>query len=162
MDDLPPLLVATFGNPLAGDDAVGHMVAERIRARPMEGVEVVELGLRPMGLLDHLQGRSGLYIVDAVRVAGVPPGRVVDMDWFGPERPLLEIEKGMGSTHALSVAHVIALAERLALLPRAVRVLGLTVRRPELGRPATGAVRRNVQALVRRIERRAAAGRKAA
>lgn len=159
MDDLPPLLVATFGNPLAGDDAVGHMVAGRIRARPMEGVEVVELGLRPMGLLDHLEGRSGLYIVDAVWVDGMPPGRVVDVDWFGPERPFLRVEKGMGSTHTMSVAHVIALAERLALLPRAVRVLGLTVRWPELGRRPTEVVRRSMQALVDRIERRA--GRKA-
>ncbi len=150
-----PVLVAAFGNPMAGDDAVGHRVALRIRARPMEGVEVVELATRPMDLVLHLAGRKMLLIVDAVWIAGERPGRIVDMDWFGPERPLLAVEKA-GGTHSMSVAHAVALAERLALLPPAVRVLGLTVRRPELGRPLTGVVRRSVRDLAHRIEQRAA------
>ena len=154
-DEVAPILVATFGNPMAADDALGHLVADRMRARPIAGAEVVELGTRPVSLLHHLDGRTTLYIVDAVWIAGRRPGGLVDIDWFGPDRPLLEVETRSGSTHTTSVAHAVALAEKLALLPRAVRVLGLTVRWPELGRPPTGAVLERVGDLVRRIEWRA-------
>ncbi len=150
-----PLLVATFGNALAGDDALGPLVAREILARPLDGVAVVELDIRPVGLLNHLAGRSTLYVVDAVWDEGEAPGRLVDVDWFDPERPLLDVENTGGSTHTLSVAHVIALAEGLRLLPRTVRILGLTARRPEVGRPLTPAVRRGVPELVRRIAWRA-------
>ena len=153
-EGVAPVLVAAFGNPMAGDDAVGHLVALSIRARPLAGVEVVELGTRPVDLVLHLADRKMLLIVDAVWVDGESPGRIVDIDWFGPERPLLAVERP-GGTHSMSVAHTVALAEQLALLPRAVRLLGLTVRRPELGRPLSEVVRRSVRDLVHRIEQRA-------
>ena len=70
-----PLLVAAFGNDMAADDAFGPLVAEALRAMAPAGVEVVNLGMRPAALLDHLAGRAALCVVDAARGAGLAEER---------------------------------------------------------------------------------------
>ena len=50
----PQILVAAYGNELAGDDSFGPLVVEALRAMATVGVEVISLGMRPASLLDHL------------------------------------------------------------------------------------------------------------
>ena len=73
---MAPILVACCGNPLAGDDAFGHLVAEELQHDPMVGVEVLDLAMNPASLLDqNLEGRRVLLIVDAAEVPGARRGR---------------------------------------------------------------------------------------
>ena len=65
-----PILVAAYGNDLAGDDAFGPLVAEAVRAKVLAGVEVVNLGMKPASLLVHLAGRRAVCVVDAARCEG--------------------------------------------------------------------------------------------
>ena len=58
---VPPLLVATFGNTMAGDDAFGQLVGDRVSSMELPGVEVANLGAQPYGLVHRLEGgRDGL------------------------------------------------------------------------------------------------------
>ena len=55
MPDIPPpILIAAYGNDMAGDDSFGPLVAEAVSAMALVGVEVVNLGMKPASLLDHL------------------------------------------------------------------------------------------------------------
>ena len=95
-----PILVAACGtprNPWMKGDALGPLVAARLRQRRAEKrpelrewvdrVEIVDLGMRPAGLLDVLPGHQALAVVDALMGGGLTPGQVVEMDWFDPGRP---------------------------------------------------------------------------
>ena len=77
-----PILVVAYGNDLAADDAFGPLVAEAVRAKAVEGVEVLNLGMKPAGLLDHLAGRRAVCVVDAARCDGLPPGTLMEVDFF--------------------------------------------------------------------------------
>jgi hydrogenase maturation protease len=151
MPDAPePILVAAFGNEMAGDDAFGPRVAEAVRAMAIPGVEVVALGMKPAGLLDQLAGRRALCVVDAARCDGVPTGTLLDLDFFGANRPSLVHDTAL-STHGLSVADEIELARRLDLCPEEVRLVAVAAGSVEVGRSISGEVLRQVSAAADRI-----------
>jgi Ni,Fe-hydrogenase maturation factor len=81
MPKTAPILVAVCGNADAGDDALGPLVAGALHAHALLNIEVLNLGLRPAALLDHLPDRHALLLVDAVQLPGVPAGRIVECDW---------------------------------------------------------------------------------
>jgi hydrogenase maturation protease len=145
-----PVLIVTCGNPNAGDDGFGHAVAEALRADPLPGVTVAELGVRPAGLLDHPQAYAALIIVDAVRCPSEKPGSLMDMDWFDPSRPALKSE-GALSTHGISLGQQIELGQSLGLLPFVVRVVGVNIAQTEIGYPMTEAVEKCIPDAVRII-----------
>ena len=126
MKQSAPILVAAVGNPMAGDDIFGHLVAEALQAEPLAGVEVIELDTHPARLLDHLEGRNTLYVVDAAWCPDEKLGRMIDLDWFDPARPPLMNERSL-STHGISVGDQLRLCQRLKLLPPVVRLLAVTI-----------------------------------
>jgi len=136
-----PILIVTCGNPDAGDDGFGHGVAEALRADPLPGVTVVELGTRPADLLDYAEGYAALIIVDAVCCPGEKPGRLIEMDWFDTARPVLKSEDAL-STHGISLGRQIDLGQSLGMLPFFVRLVGVNLAQAEIGCPMTEAVRK--------------------
>jgi hydrogenase maturation protease len=121
-----PILITGCGNADAADDGFGLQVVRRLAQHPVEGVELLELGSRPAFLLDHLQERAGLIVIDAAMAAGIPTGRIFDEDWYGPVRQDLLAEKSC-STHGLGIVTQLALAQTLGLLPVRTRLLGITI-----------------------------------
>ena len=136
-----PVLIVTCGNPDAGDDGFGPAVAEVLRADPLAGVTVTELGTRPADLLDYAQGYAALVIVDAVCCPGEKPGGLIEVDWFDPARPISKSEKAL-STHGISLGRQIELGQSLKMLPSVVRLVGVNIVQSEIGCPMTEAVRR--------------------
>lgn len=130
------ILIAACGNVMASDDAFGPRVASELRQRDLPGVEVVDLDIRPAALLDYLPGKSGLVLIDAVVAPGVEPGRVLDLDWFSPQRPELINDDTM-STHGLSIAMQLDLAKKLGLLPKRVRLVAACIEPAKVGEPAS-------------------------
>jgi hydrogenase maturation protease len=145
-----PILVAAYGNDMAADDALGPLVAEAVRAMALAGVEVVSLGMKPASLLDHLVGRRAVCVVDAARCDGMLVGTLIDADFFAADRPPLVHDASL-STHGLSVADELALARRLGLCPKVVRLVAVVAGSVEVGRPAGDEVVRQVPAAARRI-----------
>ena len=115
---VPRTGVACLGNRFRGDDGVGLLVADRLRAA---GVDVQECQDEPTRLLDAWRDLDRLVLVDAVR-SGAPPGTVHRVDASSGELPR---ELGLSSSHLFGVAETIALARALDRLPAHVVVYGV-------------------------------------
>ena len=148
---LTRVLVAACGNRVAGDDAFGPLVAERLSGRVTSALDIIDLGLRPIGLVDHLEGYLGLIIVDAV-VGFVTESSsdLVDMDFAADGRPELRHDVAL-SSHGLSIEHELRLAETLGILPGRVHLIGVVASCVEVGLPPTQGVLRCIEPAVERV-----------
>jgi hydrogenase maturation protease len=107
-----------LGSPFRGDDAVGPLVAQRLRAA---GATVLDCREEPTRLVDLWDELDTLVVVDAVRT-GAPAGTLHRIDvGAGP----LPREVGLASTHAVGVADALELGRALGRAPRRVVLLGV-------------------------------------
>jgi hydrogenase maturation protease len=117
-----PIRIVGVGSPL-GDDALAWEVVRNLRQRQglPSDVEVymVEGGQR---LLDRLDGRGTLFLIDAL-VAGTRPGTIHRFVWPHPSIEALR----PGSTHDLRPAEALRLAEALGIAPPHIVVFGIEV-----------------------------------
>jgi hydrogenase maturation protease len=118
-DERLPVRVIGCGSP-RGDDAVAWEVIRRLgEERLVAGVALhaVEGGHQ---LLDLLDGRGTLLLIDAVS-SGAAPGTIHRFDW--PKLPIESLRPG--STHDLGPGEALRLAGTLGLLPPRVVVWGI-------------------------------------
>jgi hydrogenase maturation protease len=136
-------VVACVGNSYRGDDAVGIVVAERLRGQA-GAIEVVLCEQEPSRLLDAWDGANVALVVDAV-VSGSAPGTIHRFD--ASEDPLPD---GVfrGSTHAFGVGEVIEVARALGRLPGRVLVYGVEGSRFGAGEEMSADVSAAADALV--------------
>jgi hydrogenase maturation protease len=100
--------VIGLGSRLAGDDAVGLAIVERLDDEGVPpGVELLQAP-DTAGLISLLQTPHPVIIVDAVLGAG-PPGELVEL----AETQIGAVEARLVSTHGLDVAGAITLARIL-------------------------------------------------
>jgi hydrogenase maturation protease len=145
------VLVVALGNPDLADDGVGARVATVLRERDDARLRVVEIGARgASALLDALGGEGGLIVVDGVMGPGLDPGAVVDVDCRDPRRPRFARDAAI-SSHAISLAEQLMLADRLGMLPARVRVVGVSVASVRVGEAMAPAVRDAVPEAVARV-----------
>lgn len=110
-----------IGNTYRGDDAVGILVARRVRALTPLEVRVLEEEGEPTDLIDAWAEARRVVLIDAI-VSGGAPGAV---HRFEPRVEPLHAELFRYSTHALSVAEVIELARALDRLPAHLVLYGI-------------------------------------
>ena len=137
-----------MGAHLRGDDTVGLVVADQLRASGAR-LQVHELTGDLTDLLDLFDGADEVWVVDALS-SGRPPGTVVEIELGTPGAALLEAER-LRSSHALGVADVLALGRQLGRMPRRLRAFGIEGADFGLGRPLSAPVARAAGAVVRRI-----------
>ena len=98
-----PVLVLAVGNPSRGDDALGPLLAARVEAAALPGVEVItEFQLQVENALD-LVGRERVVFVDAGTGTPAP----FDLHRAGPAAEFLH------TSHAISPEAVLATYERI-------------------------------------------------
>lgn len=141
------------GNWFRGDDAVGLLVAERVREAGPPAVEVVEVEGEPTSMIEAWEGASRVYVVDAVSSGG-DPGAVYRFDALVQAPPA---QFGRGGTHALSVAEVVELARALDRLPERLVVYGIEGASFTAGTEVTPSVRRAARSAADRVLREVAA-----
>jgi len=124
---------ACLGSLYRGDDAVGPLVADRLRAA---GAVVLECHDEPTRLLDAWAGLDLVVIVDAVS-SGAPVGTVHRVD---PGDGPLPRDLGLASTHAFSVPDALELGRALGQAPRRVIVVGVEGSAFGMGDPITAEV----------------------
>jgi hydrogenase maturation protease len=140
-----PVRVVGLGSP-AGDDALGWTaVIEMQKAIREEGFEFHRVP-GGQGLLDLLDGRGTLILLDAARGGG-DPGTIHRLDGFDARLDVLL----PGTTHGLGAAAALELAATLGLLPPQVVVFGMEVADLSPGAALSPAVAAALPELVRQV-----------
>jgi hydrogenase maturation protease len=115
------MLVIGVGNWYRTDDAVGLVVARKLRAMNLPGVLVKEENGEGVALMDAWQGNEHVIIVDAAS-SGSRPGTVHTLNADSTTIPSAFFHY---SSHAFSVAESIELARALKQLPSQLIVYGI-------------------------------------
>jgi hydrogenase maturation protease len=140
-------LVLGLGNELAGDDAVGLLVAKALREE-LEGVaDVVESSASGLALIEAFAGYDRAVVVDAIKTGRNPPGTVTEMALANVGRVVAP------SLHHAGLPELAAVAERLGLrFPAQTRVLAVEVVDPyTIGAGLSEPVEAAVGEAVRRV-----------
>ncbi len=116
-----PLRVVGLGSH-SGDDALGWLVVEQLQQAIREGGIEFHCVLGGQGLLDAMDGKGTLVLIDAVGAAGVP-GTVHRLDGFEGRLDVLR----PATTHGFGAAAALELAAAVGLLPPRVVVFGMEV-----------------------------------
>jgi hydrogenase maturation protease len=140
-------LVLGLGNELAGDDAIGLLVARAVRDELDGEADVVESSASGFALIEVLAGYERAIVIDAIVTGRNPPGTITEMGMDEVGRVVAP------STHQAGLPELAAVAERLGLaFPAQTRVLAVEVEDPyTLGAPLSGSVARAQDELVRRV-----------
>ncbi len=115
-------LIIGLGNPLRGDDGVGVRLAQMLANRALpDGVEVLDGGTQGLGIVNLMEGRQRVILVDAAEI-GRAPGEFVRFEWG--EVHLLGDDEHL-SVHAAGLRDALALAQALKMLPQEVIIFGV-------------------------------------
>ena len=119
----PPFLklIIGIGNEYRGDDAVGLIVARRLKDRLMDSVTVLEQGGDGVALMEAWRSAETVIVIDAV-ASGAAPGAIHRFD--ANTRPIPK-NAFRCSTHAFGVAEAIELSRALDEFPRSLVVYGI-------------------------------------
>lgn len=135
-----PIRIVGIGSP-NGDDRAGWEAAWRLRECSLQAtIHTVDGG---QGLLDVLDGKGTLLLIDALEPTG-HPGYRIRCTW--PDNNLRFLSPG--STHDFSPLVALRLAESLGLLPQRVEVFGIEGEKWGPGDALTPAVAHSVAELV--------------
>jgi len=140
-------LVIGLGNEYRRDDAVGLVVARRLREAAPESVLVLEETGEGASLLESWQDADTVILIDAVQ-SGAAPGTVHRLD--ARARPIAR-EFFRFSTHAFGLAEAVELARALGRLPPRLIVYGVEGKSFEAGVGLSPEVEAAAQVAVERV-----------
>jgi hydrogenase maturation protease len=136
---------------LRGDDAIGLLIAERLRARAIgQGIDVVSGASDAASLLAQFEGAAAVIAVDCARGGG-PPGTILRL----PPDPKTWPRARPTSSHGNALADAVALGEALGCLPERLSVLVVVGEAFGIGAPLSPAVRDAMPALAACVLREA-------
>ena len=119
---LPATLIIGLGNLLRGDDGVGVRVAQLLARQTLPNdVEVVDGGTQGLGLVNLMEGRRRMILVDAADV-GKTPGEFVR---FTLDKAVLRGDEQHLSIHTAGLREALLLAQALKMLPDEVVIFGV-------------------------------------
>ncbi len=119
---LPSTLIIGLGNPLRGDDGVGVCVAQMLAQQALPNdVEVVDGGTQGLGLVNLMEGRRRIILVDAADV-GKNPGQFIR---FTLDKAVLQGDDQPLSIHTAGLREALLMAEALKVLPDEVVIFGM-------------------------------------
>ena len=115
---MKPTLILGLGNLLQCDDGVGCRVAQALEQRALPAdVDILDAGTPGVGLLNLMQDRQRVIIIDAAEM-GLQPG---EFRRFGAEDVQLTGAKERISLHRTGIVDTLALAQQLNIaLPQIV------------------------------------------
>jgi len=140
-------LIIGLGNEYRRDDAVGLVVARRLREAAPESVLVLEETGEGASLLESWQDAHTVILIDAVQ-SGAAPGTVHRLD--ARAKPIAK-KFFRFSTHAFGLAEAVELARALGRLPPRLIVYGIEGKRFEAGVGLSPEVKAVVGEVVERV-----------
>ena len=119
---LPPTLIIGLGNTLRGDDGVGVCLVKMLARQTLpDGVEVFDGGTQGLGIVNLMEGRRRVILVDAADV-GKTPGQFMRLTLN--EVSLSGYDQHL-SLHAAGLRDALLLAQALKVLPDEVVIFGV-------------------------------------
>ncbi len=157
---LPPqarVLIIGIGNEYRSDDAVGLIVARRLKDRAHEGVAILEQSGEGTALMETWRRAKNVVVIDAARTAA-KAGAVYRFDAHDERLPARFFNY---STHAFGLAEAIELARAMNQLPAKLVVYGVEGKNFASGVGLSREVEKAAQVVAERImsELREACGR---
>ena len=142
------ILVIGVGNADCGDDGVGRAAIERLNRSGIEFVDTVCAPGEPSQLIELFDGRSAVFLIDAVEVVRTP-GRIHRFDVC--DRALPAEFSQPTSTHGMGVHEAIELARAIGGLPPLSIVYAVEGVQFEPGAAMTPEVRSSLPVLCARL-----------
>jgi hydrogenase maturation protease len=146
----PRLKVIGVGNEWRGDDAVGLLVARRLKEDQLPQVEIAECRGTLTAVREAWKDTAGVIVVDAV-VSGGPPGTIYRFDAHGAGVPV-ELSRSP-SSHGWGVAEALALGKVFQELPPWLIIYGIEGQNFGPGQEVSQEVTAAIPEAVRRIRR---------
>jgi hydrogenase maturation protease len=137
-------LVVGLGNDFRNDDGAGLAALRLFGNRGIQGIKTVELRDDLTKLIDHLQGVTTAYIIDAVR-SDSPPGTIHRFEATENCSSPTDLPR---STHGLSLRNLLELARLQGEMPKKVVIYGIEGEQFGYGNTLTPAVHDAVSAVV--------------
>jgi hydrogenase maturation protease len=135
------ILVIGVGNEYRGDDAVGLLVARRVKEFGLKNIKAIEESGEGAHLIEAWKGAETVIIVDAVS-SGSNPGSVHRFDVTAQKIPSKFFRH---SSHAFSVVEAIELARTMSRLPSRLIVVGVEGHSFEVGVGISSEVKQAVE-----------------
>jgi len=142
-----PTLIIGLGNEYRRDDAVGLVVARRLREAAPESARVLEESGEGASLMESWQDADAVILIDAVH-SGAKPGTLHRLDAHA--QPIAK-KFFRFSTHAFGVAEAVELARTLGRLPPRLIVYGVEGKSFEAGVGLSPEVEAGAQRVVERV-----------
>ncbi len=122
-------LIIGVGNEYRGDDAVGLIVARRLKEQVLGHVKVLEENGEGTALMESWKDADKVILIDAIH-SGAKPGTLHRLDAHARPIPTRFFHY---STHAFGVSEAIELARALSKLPQQLIVYGIEGKSFEAG-----------------------------
>ena len=143
-----PILIIGVGNAYRGDDAVGLRIAQDIKKKSPDHVNVIEQSGDGISLMDSWKDSDAVILIDAVH-SGAQPGTIHRFDVHTQTIPTKFFHY---STHAFGVAEAIELARALKQLPKNLIVYGIEGKCFEAGIGISLEVEKAVEEVMMRVK----------
>jgi hydrogenase maturation protease len=142
-----PLIIG-LGNLLAGDDAAGRVVAQKLAALGTINFDIAESSGEMSQLLALMDDRDQVLLIDACH-SGAPIGTLFEFNTVATPLPS---ELSHQSTHGFGLAEAIELARALGKLPRRCTVYSIEGRCFDQGAELSPAVSQTIEDLFLEIK----------
>ncbi|MDX2040765.1 MAG: hydrogenase maturation protease [Acidobacteriota bacterium] len=140
-------IVIGVGNEYRGDDAIGLLVARRLKELPVPHTQIIEAGGEGAALMEAWKEAETVILIDAVQ-SGASAGTIHRLDAQAQQIPQRFFRY---STHAFSVAEAIELARALNQLPARLLLYGIEGKDFAAGAELSTEVRYAAEEVIRRV-----------
>jgi len=146
----PRLKVIGVGNEWRGDDAVGLLVARRLKKDQLPRVQIAESRATVTAVQEAWKDAAGVIVVDAL-VSGGRPGAIYRFNAYGGGVPV-QLSRSL-SSHGWGVAEALALGNVFQELPPWLIIYGIEGKNFGPGQEVSQEVEAAIPEAVRRIRR---------
>lgn len=147
-----PLRIIGIGNLLAGDDAAGIRVANKLRKLQLSGVDILVAEQAPLDILNFLEGAEWAILVDAIK-SRKAAGMIVRLEF---PRDLAQLNSftwtsGMPSTHMLGLGEALSLGIELKSIPSSIILYGIELGQTQMGETLSPIISEAIDTAVKHI-----------
>ena len=146
-----PVRIIGIGNPSAGDDSLGMIIARKLKKLHSSGVDIVEAGMAPLDILHLLEGATSAILVDAT-MSGQGVGTITRLELPRDMHQLTHFSwSSSSSTHQFGLADSLILGMELRTLPQHLTLFGIELGQTTLGTTLSPQVSQAIDQVVSRI-----------